>query len=107
MYTINTAPYDIDIPVNTQQGMTKKKVSYNVRDSITEALFSKHLGLAPTDILAREPISEKINNIATDTAVLTDEEYKVLLSSVEALRGLTQYDMEFVKRIFNASKQDE
>lgn len=88
---------EVNKPEAAEQGM-----DYLVRDSIVEILFHPGLQLAAKDLLDRDTLARKIKDWPGDDLLLEEEEYKKVVSGMEALRGLGRHDVEFVKRILNA-----
>lgn len=75
---------------------------YLVRESMVEMLFNPSLGLSAKDLLDRDPLARRIKDLPGNDLLLEEEEYKKVLTALEALRGLGRHDVEFAKRVLNA-----
>ncbi len=103
MRRINLASYSIQNPdgQSTDEKLAPEMV-YNVRDSAVEVLFHPSLQLGGKDVLDRDDLARKIEHWPDTDLLLEEAEYTKLLAGVNAVRGLTRRDVEFVKRVLNA-----
>lgn len=76
--------------------------SYNVRDSVIEALFHPDLKLSARELLDREDLARKIRDCPGDIILLEEVEYNKLVQGIQSAKGFTKPDMEFVRRVLNA-----
>jgi len=78
--------------------------SYNVRESLIEALFHPDLKLPARELLDREDLARRMRDCPDGYILLEEEEYNKVLQAVNSIRGYTKPDIEFVRRILNAEK---
>lgn len=79
-----------------------KLPEYDVRGSIVEILFAREQQLTATETLERDKLAHKILDWPDETLLLEEAEYAKVKQSLEALRGFTRNDVEFIRRINGA-----
>jgi len=76
---------------------------YDVKTSLITCVMHPDLQLTAVDLLKRDEIAHKIRD-AEDEILLEDAEFTILRSSFDIIKGLTQNDVELVKRVFDADQ---
>lgn len=93
---------DYTVKLKDQEG-NDVIVPYIVKNSILTLLTARELKLNGPDLLKNNALALKINDMG-DEALLEEEEYARLKRSVEMLQGFGQEDVEFIRRIMEASE---
>lgn len=75
---------------------------YDVRNTMIEVLFSPDLHLTAVEALARDDLAHKIKDCPDNTLLLEEAEYQKLKQGLEATRGFSRNDIEFIRRIEKA-----
>lgn len=78
-----------------------KTLPYEVKKSITLALFNPELRLGMMDLLDNDRLSQKIKN-SDGFVLLEEDEYNRLMRAFSGIHGFTNNDVELVKRILDA-----
>jgi hypothetical protein len=90
------------VEVTTQEGT--KQVPYDVKKSLIAVLFGPELRLRAQDLLERDKLARKIDECKEDSILLEEAEYGMVKSAVDSVSGFSRDDVEFVKRVFEASQ---
>jgi len=94
MKKIDVCPYNC-----TEDG---KEKPYHIKESLLIILFNPDLRIQAMDLLKRDDLARKIEKQKGDWLLLEDAEYEMILVSMNAVKGYTRNDVEFVKRIMDA-----
>lgn len=90
--------------INDLKANSAADIDYDVRNSLIEVLFAPNQGLSARDILDRDDLARKIRDWPDATLLLEDTEYDKVKQALESVTGFGRNDVEFVRRIFQASK---
>jgi len=97
MKKINLDNYRVN--VNTKDGQVS--VDYDVKGSIKNILFDIRQQLSAVQLFEVMDIWKKIKD-EKEIVILEEAEYKIIRKSIDAFKGYTENDYEFVKRITEA-----
>lgn len=100
MKKIDIRPYSVTV-VRTDG--TKEDVPYQVKESLIEILFNRELKLNGVGVIKQNLLAEKILASGTDELLLEDEEYERVTRALSLVEGLGKNDVEFAKRVINAT----
>lgn len=81
-----------------------RPVSYKVRESIVNMLFNPALKLSGMELLATDTLARSIMANKDDALLVEEADYGKIRQAIEAYRGFTQNDVEFVRRVLHASE---
>jgi len=101
---IDLRNYSVEVPGIDEEG--KPKIfyqEYDVKTSLITCIMHPDLELKAVELLQRDEIARKIRD-STDEVLIEDAEFGILKSSFDIIKGLTQNDVELVKRVFNADQ---
>lgn len=94
---------DYKVKAKNETGETIE-APYNVKESLVSVLFQPELQLSATQLLEQNKLANKINDTKDGFVLLEDADYDKLKLALDAVKGLTRNDVEFVKRILEAEQ---
>lgn len=97
MKKLNLQNYYVE--VQTKEGL--KKIPYDIKGSIKNILFDPRQQLNHLQLFEAMEVYRKIKE-AKEDILLEDAEYSIIDKSLNAFRGWTENDYEFVRRIKDA-----
>lgn len=100
MKKLDIQPYQVSV-VRTDG--TKEEVPYQVKESMVEILFNRDLKLNGVGVIKQNQLAEKILAANSDELLLEDEEHERVMKALSLVEGLGKNDVEFAKRIINAT----
>jgi len=104
MMKIDLRNYSVEVPGLDEEGNPKVYYQeYDVKMSLVTCIMHPDLKLSAVELLERDEIARKIRD-STDEILLEDAEFQILRSSFDIIKGLTQNDVELVKRVFDANQ---
>lgn len=75
---------------------------YQMKDSTIEVLFARELQLSGRELLARDDLARKIRDCPDGSILLEEQEWNKLVQAVTTVTGLSQQDVQLVRRILEA-----
>ncbi len=110
-WKINVAPYETETPVVDVTGAPvmrdgkpiKKKENVDVKDNLADMLFNPQLKLRPEELFEAKDLADKIR-ASEDTLILDTKEMDAVKRAYNALRGLPEQLIEFLRRIKDAEE---
>ena len=102
MYKIDLRNYSVELPGLDEKGNPVFQ-EYDVKTSLVTCIMHPDLELTAVNLLKRDEIAREIRD-SGDEVLLEDVEFEILRSSFDVIKGLTQNDVELVKRVFNAGQ---
>ena len=91
--------------VRTQQG-NYKLMTYQFKDALINVITHQSLGLNGPEILAVDPVVEKIEKAGLEV-LLTGDDYDKMTENFKRFRGFSNYDREFVKRFYSCPEEPD
>ena len=97
MRRLDLKNYTISIP--DQKGVLQF-TNYEFQKTLQDMLPHPKLGLNGPELLRAMEVVEKVGK-SKGEALLTEDDYQLILDTCKKFRGFTKYDTQFLKRIFN------
>ena len=103
MYKIDLRNYSVELPGLNEEGNPVFQ-EYDVKTSLITCVMHPDLQLTAVELLRRDDVARKIRDCMDESVLLEDVDFEILRSSFDIIKGLTQNDVELVKRVFNADQ---
>lgn len=104
MYKIDLRNYSVEIPGHDEAGNPAIFYQeYDVKTSLVTCCMHPDLQLGASELLKRDEVARKIRDSEFEV-LLEDSDFAILRSSFDVIKGLTQNDVELVKRVFSAGQ---
>ena len=98
MRKINLKSYQVEVP---QSDGTKQKVTIDVKDWISNAIFHPDLKLGGREVILRGKLVEKLEK-AGDEILLELVDYKKVKDAFETIKGFGKIHIEMLRRVLEA-----
>lgn len=99
MKKIDLRNYSIKVLLSNGE---RKEISYNVKDSMVNILFTPELKLSGREVLQVNKLATKIEDCEEDEIILETVDYEKLSRAVDTFRGFGKNDVEFISRVLEA-----
>ena len=75
-------------------------ITYQFKDALVNVITNRVLGLNGPEMMEIDPVAIKIEK-ANLEVILTEDDYKKILSNMKRFTGFANNDRPFLKRIYN------
>lgn len=79
---------------------------YDVRATLLNLLFHPDLNLSAVDTLSRQKLGHSIRHDESDVLLVSPEDHAKIQAAVEAWKGYSERDIEFLRRVIEAPEVD-
>lgn len=111
-WRINLTPYQVRVPIRDSEGNPVmrngapiiREDTLDVVHNLCTTLFNTNLRLKPEDMFKTKDIVDKIRAAKSGRVILDDAEMELLRKAYNALTGLPEHFIEFLRRIRDAEQ---
>jgi len=80
------------------------KKPYDIKESLINVLFNRNLELQAREALDRDDLAKKIRDCKDGEILLEENEFEKIKQGVNKVKGYTQNDVEFIRRVLRCER---